>query len=149
MQGGWRLASVRLPGWDRLHRQETAFLLVAQEFMSIEMHLGYFVEEDMTEGYFQSGTYRLRLDQRGRMQAMTLIGAYADEEDGLEYASPGETRDFQVSFRGNELVLRGENDRSELVFTRLAERYERDFFGRSKPPGEDDGQEAGGGGDGR
>jgi len=135
MQGGWRLASIHLPGWDRQYRQETAFLLVAQEFMSIEMHLGYFIEEEMTEGYFQSATYRLRFDERGRMQAMTLIGAYSDEEEGLEYARPGETRSFRVSFREDELVLRGEPDRSELVFTRLAtERYGHDFFGRGRPP---------------
>lgn len=131
MQGGWQLVGMHLPDAMTASRQEVAFLLVAQEFMSIEIHMGFFDEgQRMEESYFQSGTYRLSPDERGYMIAMTLIGAVFDERERLVFEPPGLRRRYVPTIEGDQLKLVRHPDGARFLFERMRTEVEFDFYGR-------------------
>lgn len=134
MQGCWQLIDLELPEAETASRQEIAFVLVSQEFLSIEFHLGYFDEEDfLEESYFQSGTYRLAMDDRGLLVTSTLIGSVFDDEERLIFEPPGFRRLFSAQVDGESLKLVRFEDGARFVFEKLASLGGNDFYGRPTP----------------
>lgn len=131
MQGGWMLVELEVPDLEEFERQQKAVLLVADEFLSIELHLGYYRDRlGMIEGYFQSGTHRIRFDSTGRLETTLLIGASTAAGEGIEFEEPGSVRLFEVKATEDRLELLRE-DGARFEFSKMrTEEETRDFFGR-------------------
>ena len=101
MQGAWQLLMLEIDDLDAQGRQEVATLLVVESFMSIELHLAYFNEENIQQDFlFQSGTYRIRWEDIGQMRTETVIGAdYNSDDNALRFENPGSERDRSAPVR--------------------------------------------------
>lgn len=140
MQGAWLLVDIDLPDAYVGERQEIAYMVVSQEFMTIEFHMAYYEDEQAitTETYFQSGTYRLSPDDRGFLHTSTLIGSVLDPEGRLVFEPPGTERYYRVETTKKTIKMRRFPDNARFEFERLATTSEYDFYGRPLPakPGE-------------
>lgn len=141
MQGTWRLLSLESPALEKAKRQEVGFLLVAGNYFSFEVHWGWLgatgtIEDNM---YFQSGTHRFELDERGRMTASSVIGSFVTPDGKLQFDQPGRARVYDVVMSGNKMTLK-RDDGSRYEFEHMVDtRQARDIFGRplkTKDPGE-------------
>jgi len=119
MQGGWQLVDFRSPQLVDAGRQEVGYMLVSDEFLSIEIHMAYF-DPAMQEGdsYIQTGTYRLNFNSQEELTAMLLIGTRKSEEGYVIPTFPGGVTTYDVLFDKGSLVLTLE-DSTRLTFERL------------------------------
>lgn len=122
MQGAWRLKKLESPTLQSDLRQEVAYCLIVEDFLSIELHLGWTDPNgaNVERKDFQSGTHRFELDARGRMVTSTLIGAFVSREEKLEFEQPGKARTYQVSVTGPAMTWKRE-DGTRFEFERLSE----------------------------
>lgn len=137
MQGAWRLIELDDPFLETANRAEDAVLLVADEFLSIELHVAYFdspQRDALLDSFFQSGTYRFRLDEEGNLQAEILIGSVTTHEGFLDFEAPGRRRPFEAEILEDRLHLTRLDRGTHFVFERLPSgRMRRDLFGRLVP----------------
>jgi hypothetical protein len=142
MQGAWQLIELRAPAGNSVSRMEVGYLLVSQDFMSVEFHMGFFDQQpgQMSESFFQSGTYRLRPDARGYFLTQTLIGSFFDEEERLIFEPPGVRRRYAAEVVGDRLVLIRIADATRFTFERLRSGKDFDFYGRALPEEETEGE---------
>ncbi len=119
MQGGWQLVDFRSPQLVDPGRQQVGYMLVSDEFLSIEIHMAYFdsamQEED---SYIQTGTYRLNFNPQEELTAMLLIGTRKSEEGYVIPTFPGGVTAYDVMFEKVALVLTLE-DSTRLTFERM------------------------------
>jgi len=151
LQGAWQLVEYRSATLVDAGRQDACYLTVAQEFLTIEVHMGYFDEQGREEGsYMQTGTYRLNFDKFGKLLATCLIGSIDDGTGLTKPQQPGQVSVYEVSFVDESLILYGE-DTSRFTFERVATGpltkllyEETDWLpGRTPPATEDDAVEDG------
>lgn len=137
LQGAWRLVRFDDPFLETSNREEDAVLLVSDQFLSIELHVAYFdspQQDELLDSFFQSGTYRFRLDEEGDLQAEILIGSVTTHEGFLDFEAPGRTRPFEAEIIENQLHLTRLDRGTLFVFERIpSRRMRRDLFGRLVP----------------
>ena len=120
MQGAWQLIDYRSATLVDAGRQEVCYLTVAHEFLTIELHMGYFDEQGREEAsYIQTGTYRLNFDPFGKLLATCLIGTIDDGTGLTKPREPGLVSVYEVSYVDGALVLYAE-DTSRFTFERVA-----------------------------
>ncbi len=106
MQGGWQLVELRPTLFEDAGREDVAYMIVAGDFMSIEIHLAYFEENgEELESFIQTGTYRLSFNEYGELLATLLIGSM-DEDDEMTYPrEPGVQVIYEAEVRHGILTL--------------------------------------------
>lgn len=120
LQGAWQLVEYRSATLVDAGRQDACYLTVAHEFLTIEVHMGYFDEQGKENGsYMQTGTYRLNFDKFGKLLATCLIGSVDDGSGLTKPQQPGLISVYEVSFIDDSLILFGE-DTSRFTFERVA-----------------------------
>ncbi|HIG12194.1 MAG: hypothetical protein ABGY71_13605 [bacterium] len=119
MQGGWQLSELRSASVQDAGRQDVAFMVIAEEFMALEIHMGYFgLGGKEEESYLQSGTYRLNFNVFGDLVATLLIGTL-DLGGGLTAPRrPGMVAIYEVEVREGRLTMTAE-DSSRFIWTKL------------------------------
>jgi|GEM_PF-2468120 len=119
MQGTWQLVGFDSSQLREAGRQDVAFLMVAGEFMSIEIHMGYFEDgKGMLARMMQTGTYRLNFNADSELLAQTLIGSLDKGNGFAEFRLPGEVWKYDVDIRGSTLLMISE-DSSRFTFERV------------------------------
>lgn len=118
MQGAWRLIEIRDELLPLAGRSHYGYITFADRFMSVEIHMRWADRAgEALEDAFQCGTHEIEFISASRMRTTTLIGAYLDEWEQLEWEIPGFNREFEISTNGDQLILRRDIG-SELVFRR-------------------------------
>jgi hypothetical protein len=136
LQGAWRLTQFTAPRFSTERRQQNGFVLIHGVYFAIEIHVGWMDTDNVTlKGRtFQSGTYRYTLDETGRMDMQSVIGAVMDTGVQVTFEPPGTKRHFKLEIVENRMTLRGEDD-AVFTFERMldAEDAPRDIYGRPIP----------------
>lgn len=135
MQGVWRLTELVAPRLTQDRRSDVGFCLVQSNYMSLELHIGWLRDDTKEYGHkdFQSGIYRFDLDQTGRMEMSTVIGALMSGGIQLAFEVPNTKRTFRVTAILDHMTWRGD-DGSMFVWERMLDtRPKRDAFGRLIP----------------
>jgi hypothetical protein len=141
LQGAWRLTQFTAPRFGTERREQNGFVLIHGVYFAIEIHVGWMDVDNVTlKGRtFQSGTYRYTLDETGRMDMSSVIGAVMNTGVQVTFEPPGTKRHFKLELVENRMTLRGEDD-AVFTFERMldAEDAPRDIYGRpiveKKPP---------------
>ena len=106
LQGAWQLTEYTSMSFHDLGRQEVAFLLVGGEFLTIEVHMGFFDDEGTMDAWLvQTGTYRLNFNQHGELMALRLIGSMDDGQGYSAPQTPGEISVYKVEISNGVLTL--------------------------------------------
>ena len=136
LQGAWRLTKFTAPRFSSERRQQNGFCLIHGVYFAIEIHVGWMDNDNITlKGRtFQSGTYRYTLDETGRMDMSSVIGAVMDTGVQVTFEPPGTKRHFKLELVENRMTLTGE-DNAVFTFERMldAEDTPRDIYGRPIP----------------
>lgn len=119
MQGGWLLSELRSTALQEAGRQDIAYLVVAGEFMSFEIHMGYFDPRgNEEESYLQSGIYRLNFNVYGDLIAKLLIGTLDLGFGTTSPRVPGMTSVYSVEVAEGRLVMTAD-DGTRFTWTKL------------------------------
>jgi hypothetical protein len=119
LQGCWLLSEFRSPTLLQEGRQEIAYLMVAEEFMALEIHMGYFDEKgDEEEAYLQSGIYRINFNTYGDMITKLLIGTLDVGVGKAVPRQPGLTSVFEVELGEGRLTMTAE-DTTRFIWTKV------------------------------
>lgn len=135
MQGVWHLTEYKTTKLPSDGRSEAGYCMVAGNFLSIEIHIGWISEDGVRYNRkdFQTGIHRFELDQTGRMETATVIGCFQNQGYQLGFEQPGFKRTYRVEAVGDSMTLYND-DGSKLSFERLPEtRPKRDVYGRLIP----------------
>ena len=135
MQGVWHLTEYKTTKLPSEGRSEAGYCMVAGNFLSIEIHIGWISEDGVRYNRkdFQTGIHRFELDQTGRMETSTIIGCFQNQGYQLGFEPPGVKRTYRVEAVGDLMTLFND-DGSKLSFERLPEtRPKRDVYGRPIP----------------
>jgi hypothetical protein len=135
MQGVWHLTEYKTTKLPADGRSEAGYLMVAGNFLSIELHIGWMSEDGVRYNRkdFQTGMHRFEVDQTGRMETSTIIGCFQTLGYQLGFEPPGTKRTYRVEAIGDQMTLYND-DGSKLSFERLPEtRAKRDVYGRIIP----------------
>ncbi len=120
MQGGWFLSELRSSLLEQDGRQDVAYMVVAEEFMALEIHMGYFNDQGQEEGsLLQSGLYRLNFNVYSDLIATVLIGTIDLGEGQALPRDPGIASTYEVEVGEGILTMTSE-DGSRFVWTKLA-----------------------------
>ena len=118
MQGAWRLVEIEDELLPLAGRSHYGYVTFADRFMAVELHMRWATQGGETlEDAFQSGIHEIEFIAPARMRTTTLIGAYLDEWEQLEWEIPGFNREFEVTTNGDRLELRRDVG-SKLIFRR-------------------------------
>jgi hypothetical protein len=119
MQGGWQLIDYTSTIMPDPGRQDIAFVVVGGEFLTIEIHMGYFDENDtLRSRLHQTGSYRLNFNEESDLLAQLLIGTM-DVGDGFtDFQIPGVVSIYEADVHGDVLTLISE-DYSRFKFERI------------------------------
>ncbi len=133
IQGAWRLVELQAPSLYQRSRKDVGYCLISGNCLSLELHLGWMSDPATIEARtFQSGTHTFDIDDEGQLRTATLIGAYINRSNTLQFESPGSARSYKITLVANQLSL-ARADGQTLVFERMLDAsLERDFFGRRK-----------------
>lgn len=119
MQGGWVLSDLRSPVLTDAGRQDIAYMVVAEEFMALEIHMGYFDPQgNEEESYLQSGVYRLNFNVYGDLIAKLLIGTLDLGVGQATPRAPGMVVVYELEVQPGQVTMTGE-DGARFVWTRL------------------------------
>jgi hypothetical protein len=131
MQGAWKLTKVESLTMDKERRMEAGYLLVAGDFFSFELHIGWQSPNgNALTRVFQSGTHRFEIDDKYKMTTSSLIGSINDPKGLVLFEQPGHRREYTVDCDGDTLKMKRE-DETTFEFERLQDnRPKRDFYGR-------------------
>jgi hypothetical protein len=137
MQGVWTLKELVAPRLTQDRRSDVGFCLVSSNYMSLELHIGWLKDDNKEYGHkdFQSGIYRFELDQTGRMEMNTVIGALMSGGIQLAFEVPNTKRTFRVTAILDRMTWRGD-DGSMLVFERMLDTGDKPTEGGTPPPNE-------------
>ncbi len=133
IQGAWRLVELQARTMAPQSRKDVGYCLISGNCLSLELHLGWMSDPATLDARtFQSGTHSFGIDDEGQLTTSTLIGAYINRANRLEFESPGYARSYKITLVANQLSL-ARSDGQTLVFERMLDTsLERDFFGRRK-----------------
>lgn len=136
IKGGWVLTQLDLENSRKGGRRATGFMIVGENYLSIEIHAFWNGTPKQTEyDLHQSFTAEYVLDATGRLTCRTMIGANLDEQTGLLlWDRAGRPREFRVEETERELVLRWKGAKNRMVFRPRSPqmRGATDIFGRRK-----------------
>lgn len=135
--GTWKLTSFETTNLKREKRQEVGYLLVGDEFLSFECHIGWMDDSGGSEAStFFSGTHSYELRNDSVLVMTSLIGTTMDPNGTTPVFEPvGRKREYKVKFNGARLVLLREKDQQSFQFERIAASGGGlDFYGRKKQP---------------
>lgn len=119
MQGGWQLMELRSPELPDPGRQDVGYMIVSDEFASIEVHFAYFDESHEEVGSFiQTGIYRLNFNIYGDLVAKLLIGSMDVGPPLTLPREPGTISVYDARVTGNRVTLNTE-DGTRLIFERM------------------------------
>ena len=119
MQGAWALSELRSTTLTEAGRQDVAFMVVAEEFMALELHMGYFdAQGKEEESFLQSGTYRLNFNVYGDLIAKLLIGTLDLGVGQAMPRTPGMIVIYELEIEPGKLTMTSE-DGTRFVWTRL------------------------------
>ena len=137
MQGAWKLTKVESLTMDKERRMEAGYLLVAGDFFSFELHMGWqSLDGGSLTRVYQSGTHRFEVDDKYKMTTSSLIGSINDKNGQVLFEQPGHRREYTVACEGDTLKMKRE-DETTFEFERLQDnRPKRDFYGRAIKPKE-------------
>lgn len=106
MQGGWRLVEIEDEALPLAGRTQAGFFTFADRFMAVELHMSWADGNGETvEDAFQSGIHEIEFIGPARIRTRTLIGAYLDEFEELEWEVAGFSREFDINVSGDQLTL--------------------------------------------
>lgn len=133
IQGAWRLVELQSPNIYAQSRTDVGYCLISGNCLSLELHLGWMSDPATIDARsFQSGTHTFDIDDEGQLRTSTLIGAYINRANILQFDSPGYARSYKVTLVANRLSL-ARSDGQTLIFERMLDvAQDRDFFGRRK-----------------
>lgn len=137
MLGAWRLTNLESPLMNKDKRSDVGYLLIAENFMSLECHIGWLDDSGTrVASTFFSGTHEYELRSDGVLVLTSLIGATVDPNGSNPVFEPtGRRREYRVKFNGSRLVLVRDKDQQTFEFERVAASGGGlDFYGRRKPP---------------
>lgn len=110
LQGTWQLMTFTAEDLPDEGRQTTGFMTVAGEFLSLEMHMGYFaVDGEEESSFIQTGTYRLTFNDHAQLQATLLIGSIDDGTGMTTVQVPGEVSTHDVEVNDDVLQFTAED----------------------------------------
>lgn len=135
--GAWRLIEFESPTIIKEKRQEVGYLLVTDQFLSFEFHMGWLNDAGRRAGStFFSGTHEFEMRGDSVLVLTSLIGTTVDPNGSEPVFEPlGRKREYKVKFDGARLVLMRERDGQSFKFERLAASGGGlDFYGRRKQP---------------
>jgi hypothetical protein len=135
MQGVWRMTELVAPRLTADRRTDVGFCMIESNYVSLELHIGWLRPDSREYGHkdFQSGIYRFELDQTGRMEMSTVIGALMSGGIQLAFEVPNTKRTFNVSAILDQMTWRGD-DGTLFRFERMMDtRMKRDVYGRLIP----------------
>jgi len=135
--GAWRLTSFETPNLKREQREQVGYLLVADDFLSLECHIGWMNDAGArAASTFFSGTHSYELRGDSVLVMTSLIGSTMDPNGSTPVFEPvGRKREYKVKFNGARLVLLREKDQQSFQFERISSSSGGlDFYGRKKQP---------------
>lgn len=135
--GAWRLVEFESPTIKKEKRQEVGYLLVTDQFLSFEFHMGWLDDSGRRAGStFFSGTHEYEMRGDSVLALTSLIGTTVDPNGSEPVFEPtGRKREYKVKFDGARLVLMRERDGQHFKFEKLAASGGGlDFYGRRKQP---------------
>lgn len=134
--GAWRLTEYESLNMKRESRREVGYLLIAEDFLSFECHIGWLTDNGARESAtFFSGTHSYKLRGDGVLELTSLIGATVDPGGLTPIFEPvGRRREYRVKFNSTRLVLERDKNPQSFTFERLASPGLNglDFYGRRK-----------------
>jgi hypothetical protein len=120
MQGAWQLIGFAAPELPDSGRQSIGYLLVSDEFLSLEVHMAYFDEAGKElSSFIQTGTYRLNFNTYSDLIATCLIGSIDDGSGLTQAQDPGVLSVYTTDVQDGTLRFT-EEDGSRLTFERVA-----------------------------
>ena len=139
IQGAWSLFDLRGPDIPEAGRNMQGFLLVADTYLALEVHLDWVSkQEGLLDELFQSGIHHFTLDGL-RIILSSMIGAYTSDDEvfALDYDQMHTERIYYIELDGDLLTL-SRQDGTRMIFSRLRARQRTgtDFFGRPLPADE-------------
>ena len=133
MQGAWQLTAFEDPKVPAEDRQEVGYALVVDEFMSIELHMGWTPDRQPPFVMLHTGTYQIFLGPGHTMELTTLIGTFTNRLRSRA-ERPGVKREYDVRVSQRELTL-SRSDGYTITFQRLGlSKMRRDIYGREIRP---------------
>jgi len=135
--GTWRLIRFESLTMKREKRQENGYLLINDEFLSFECHIGWLKDSGARDAStFFSGTHSYKLRSDGVLELTQLIGSTVDPTSSNPvFEPPGRKREYKLSFNTATLTLTREKDPQSFTFERMPSTGAGlDFYGRRKPP---------------
>lgn len=120
MQGAWQLVKFVASDLADAGRQDAGFLLVGDEFLSIEIHMAYFDADGYEQGSFmQTGIYRVNFNADGMLMATCLIGSVDDGTGLTAPQPPGIVSTYDIDLVRGSLFMTSA-DGSRFEFERVA-----------------------------
>ncbi len=139
--GAWRLTEFETLSLKRDSRHEVGVLLIAEDFLSFECHIGWLTDSGARESAtFFSGTHTYKLREDGVLELTSLIGTTIDPNGSSPVFEPvGRRREYKVKFNLTRLVLERDKNPQTFTFERIASPGLNglDFYGRRKKPEND------------
>jgi hypothetical protein len=135
--GTWRLTRFESQTMKRDKRHETGYLLINDEFLSFECHIGWLKDSGARDAStFFSGTHRYRLRSDGVLELTQLIGCTVDPNSSNPvFEPPGRKREYRLSFSAASLILAREKDPQSFTFEKMPSTGPGlDFYGRRRQP---------------
>lgn len=136
--GVWRLVEFEAPNLRPQKRVQVGYLLIADDFLSFECHIGWNDGDGSREATtFFTGTHEYDLRDDGVLELTQLIGTTMDPTGPTPVFDPvGRKRQYKVKSKGALLVLERQSDAQRFTFERHAASGQGglDFYGRRKPP---------------
>lgn len=135
--GAWRLVEFDAPNLRPQKRVQVGYLLIADDFLSFECHIGWNDGDGSREATtFFTGTHEYDLRDDGVLEMSQIIGTTMDPNGPTPVFEPvGKKRQYKVKFKGALLVLERQSDAQRFTLERLAASGGGglDFYGRRKP----------------
>ncbi len=146
LQGLWRLKEL---DWPRIRGQSSesrGYCLVGGNHLALEIHIGLRgPDQKFKDVMLDSGTWRIDLEEGGRMALTALIGSFIDKDNRVAFREAGTRHRYAVMVSGDRLVLT-HDDGQKITFERALDEGPvlRDAFGRPLPEKKDEGSNADG-----
>jgi hypothetical protein len=119
MQGTWQMMEYTAGDLPDEGRHSTGFVVVAGEFLSLEVHMIYFDEDGAEDSSFiQTGTYRLNFNTFSQLLATCLIGSIDDGTGLTAWQLPGEISVHTVDIKGDVMKFIAE-DGAKMTLERV------------------------------
>ncbi len=119
MQGTWQMMDYIAPDLTDEGKQSAGFVIVAGEFLSIEVHMGHFDEDGFeVSSFIQTGTYRLNFNAFSELMATCLIGSIDDGSGMTVPQYPGNISVYAIKLAGNVMQFLAE-DGAKMTLERV------------------------------